>query len=41
MNTAIADGFGTSPTHLTQRDDGPPVPRRGRPTAGAAPTTGA
>ncbi|MER7183883.1 hypothetical protein ABT404_31170 [Streptomyces hyaluromycini] len=41
MNTAIADGFGASPTHLTQRDDDPPVRRHGRPSAGAALATGA
>ncbi|MGW7545328.1 hypothetical protein ACWGKQ_30095 [Streptomyces sp. NPDC054770] len=50
MNTAIADGFGTSPTphrrpagapHLTQRDDGRPVRRHRRPPAAAARTTGA
>ncbi|GGN27382.1 hypothetical protein [Streptomyces fuscichromogenes] len=50
MNTAIADGFGTSPAphrrpdgapYLTQRDDGHPVRRHVHPPAVAAPATGA
>ncbi|MGW4907190.1 hypothetical protein [Streptomyces sp. NPDC004270] len=50
MDTAIADGFGTSPvprprrdiaSHLTLRDDHDPVRRPGRPPVTAARVTGA